>query len=225
MNRGLTPAIGVAMMMLFAFAGFSCVRPSEPTGGLPAAEARADEPRDAGPREAVFAGGCFWCVEGVFQQLEGVSEVTSGYAGGDASTATYEQVASGATDHAEVVRVVYDPAKISYGELLRVFFATHDPTQLDRQGPDRGRQYRSAVFYADQQQKQTAEAYIAQLTEAGVYSRPIVTTLEPLEAFYPAEEYHQDFVDRNPTHPYVRQWALPKLDKLEEAFPEKLRAE
>ncbi|MFA9476725.1 peptide-methionine (S)-S-oxide reductase MsrA [Phycisphaerales bacterium AB-hyl4] len=214
---------GALLMMLMSFAGFSCDHPTGPTGGLPEPRTNAAEPTDAGPREAVFAGGCFWCVEAVFQQLAGVSEVTSGYAGGDADSANYEQVASGMTDHAEVVRVVYDPNVISYAALLRVFFATHDPTQLNRQGPDHGRQYRSAIFYKDEHQQRAAADYIAQLTEANAYDRPIVTTLEPLDAFYEAEQYHQDFADRNPMHPYIRQWALPKVDKVQTKFPEKLR--
>lgn len=171
-------------------------------------------------RRAVFAGGCFWCVEGVFEQLAGVAEVVSGYAGGDPAQADYQSVSAGATDHAEVVQISYDPAQISYGQLLKVFFATHDPTQLNRQGPDTGRQYRSAVFYADEQQKETAAAYIGQLEQAGIFDAPIVTTLEPLERFHPAEDYHQDFVRRNPSQPYVQAWALPKVDKTQKLFPD-----
>lgn len=164
---------------------------------------------------AVFAGGCFWCTEAVFQQLEGVSGVVSGYAGGDAATATYTQVSTGSTDHAEVIQITYDPAVISYEKLLEVFFTiAHDPTQLNRQGPDTGRQYRSAVFYQTEEEKAATEAYIKKLASEGTYDKPIVTTLEPLEAFYEAEAYHQDYVDGNPMQPYVRQQALPKVEKV-----------
>ncbi len=170
----------------------------------------------AGEAEAVFAGGCFWCTEAVFEQIDGVSAVVSGYAGGSAATADYRQVAGGSTKHAEAIRITYDPSKVTYGELLRVFFATHDPTTLNRQGPDRGPQYRSAVFYADEEEKSIAEAYIEQLENAGVYNNPIVTTLEPLEGgFYEAEDYHQDFVAKNPNHPYVRAYVPQKLQKVE----------
>ncbi|MEX0886309.1 MAG: peptide-methionine (S)-S-oxide reductase MsrA [Phycisphaeraceae bacterium] len=201
--------------------------PADPASSLPRPEV-GDEPALAGEherREAVFAGGCFWCVEAVFEQLAGVYGVTSGYAGGRADEASYQAVASGQTDHAEVVHIAYDPARISYATLLRVFFATHDPTQLNRQGPDRGRQYRSAVFYAHDWQREQAQAYIDQLNEAGIYPQPIVTTLEPLAAFFPAEAFHQDFVANNPDHPYVRAWALPKIEKVQDTFGDALREE
>ncbi len=173
--------------------------------------------------EAVFAGGCFWCVEAVFRQLDGVLEVTSGYAGGTAATADYETVSTGRTGHAEAVRIVYDPAKISYEKLLEVHFATHDPTTLNRQGNDIGTQYRSAVFYADERQRQLAEAMIADLRDAKVYKRPIVTTLEPLTGFYPAEAKHQDFVACHPHQPYVRAVALPKVAKVRAKFKDLVR--
>src|SRR5689334_15241057 len=164
---------------------------------------------------AVFAGGCFWGVEAVFEQLKGVTGVVSGYAGGKAETAHYEMVGSGRTGHAESVQVTYDPAQISYGKLLQVFFSiAHDPTELNRQGPDEGPQYRSAIFYGSDEQKRTAEAYIAQLTQAKVFKRKIVTEVAPLAAFYPAEEYHQDFIARNPGNPYVVYNDLPKLSHL-----------
>lgn len=170
---------------------------------------------EAGSATAVVAGGCFWCTEAVFEATDGVSAVVSGYAGGSEDTANYERVCSGTTDHAEAIEITYDPSRITYGGLLKLFFSVaHDPTQKDRQGPDRGRQYRSAVFYANEQQKKIAQAYIAQLDRAGVYDDPIATTIEPLEKFYPAEGYHQDFVRRNPDHPYVVYNALPKLEKL-----------
>jgi len=215
--------------MLAAFAAFGCSLnsgSSEPRKDLPAASQDPDRASDAdlpAERRAVFAGGCFWCVEGVFEQLAGVLEVRSGYAGGTQADADYHAVSSGATEHAEVVEVRYDPRVVSYGELLRIFFATHDPTQLNRQGPDHGRQYRSAVFYADEAQREAAAAYIRQLQAEQVYDQPIATTLEELDAFYPAEPYHQDYVQRNPDQPYVRAHALPKIDKLRKRFPEQLR--
>ncbi len=188
---------------------------------LPAPKETMSREDDRG--EAVFAGGCFWCVEAVFERVEGVKSVVSGYAGGWADTATYEQVSGGGTNHAESVRISYDPQKISYSELLRIFFATHHPTQKNRQGPDVGHQYRSAVFYADEHQKHVAEAYIAQLNQAGVFDKPIATTVEPLKEFYPAENYHQDFVKNHPQHPYVQQWAVPKLKKLDKQFKDELK--
>lgn len=163
----------------------------------------------------VLAGGCFWCVEAVYLQLEGVRKVVSGYAGGTAETANYETVCSGRTNHAEAVRIHYDPARVTYGQLLKVFFwIAHDPTHLNRQGNDIGRQYRSAVFYADDRQKEVAEGYIRQLDTAQIFPAPIVTTLEPLDAFYEAEAYHQNYAARNPAQPYVAFVATPKVEKL-----------
>src|SRR5579859_2081728 len=173
-----------------------------------------------GKPTAVFAGGCFWCTEAVFEQLAGVDKVVSGFSGGDAASAHYEIVSSGKTNHAESIEITYDPAKITYGTLLKVFFSVaHDPTQLNRQGPDYGRQYRSAIFYKDAEQKRIAEAYIKQLEEAKVFHKPIVTEVAELKGFYPAEEYHQHFVQRHPNHPYVVVNALPKLEKLKKQFP------
>jgi peptide methionine sulfoxide reductase msrA/msrB len=165
---------------------------------------------------AVFAGGCFWCTEAVFEQLNGVKAVVSGYAGGTAATANYKAVSNGNTDHAEVIEVTYDPAVVSYDKLLDIFFTVaHDPTTLNRQGNDVGRQYRSAIFFANQQEKAAAEAYIKKLTDEKHYgSKPIVTTLEPLDAFYPAEAYHQDYAVNNPDQPYIRYQAMPKVEKL-----------
>jgi peptide-methionine (S)-S-oxide reductase len=169
----------------------------------------------AGQSRAILAGGCFWCVEAVYKNLDGVASVKSGYAGGTADTADYETVSSGTTDHAESVEVVYDPSRISYGQILKVFFSiAHDPTQLNRQGPDTGRQYRSAIFYADDEQKRLAEAYIDQLNKAHVFDRPIVTEVVPLEAFFQAETYHQDYAARNPLNPYIVINAQPKVRKL-----------
>ena len=169
----------------------------------------------AGQSRAILAGGCFWCVEAVYKNLDGVSSVNSGYAGGTADTADYETVSTGTTDHAESVEVVYDPSRISYGQILKVFFAiAHDPTQLNRQGPDTGRQYRSAIFYADDEQKRVAEAYIDQLNKAHVFDHAIVTEVVALQAFYQAETYHQDYAARNPLNPYIVFNAQPKVRKL-----------
>ena len=186
----------------------------------PAQDVRAAK----GKRTAVFAGGCFWCTEAVFEPLAGVEKVVSGYAGGDAASATYKKVSEGVTAHAEAIEITYDPAKISYGTLLKVFFSVaHDPTQLDRQGPDWGKQYRSAIFTSDPEEKKVAAAYIAQLDAAKAFPKPIVTQLSPLEKFYPAEGYHQDFVQHNPGHGYVVVNALPKVEKLKKLYPELLR--
>jgi peptide-methionine (S)-S-oxide reductase len=169
----------------------------------------------SGQSRAILAGGCFWCVEAVYKNLDGVTSVKSGYAGGTADTADYETVSSGTTNHAESVEVVYDPSRITYGQILKVFFSiAHDPTQLNRQGPDTGRQYRSAIFYADEEQKRLAEAYIDQLNRAKVFDRPIVTEVVPLEAFFEAETYHQDYAARNPLNPYIVINAQPKVRKL-----------
>src|ERR1700716_296368 len=168
-----------------------------------------------GQSRAILAGGCFWCVEATYKNLGGVSSVKSGSAGGTADTADYETVSTGGTDHAESVEVGYDPSKISYGQILKVFFSiAHDPTQLDRQGPDSGRQYRSAIFYANGEQKRVAEAYIKQLDKARVFDVPIVTEVVPLKAFFEAETYHQDYAARNPSSPYIVVNAQPKVAKL-----------
>lgn len=183
-----------------------------------------DLPAAAGKQTAVFAGGCFWCTEHVFEELDGVIDVVSGYAGGDAATAKYEIVSTGRTKHAEAIEITYDPSKISYGQLLMIFFGVaHDPTQLNRQGPDTGPQYRSAIFYRTPEEKKVAEAYIRQLTEARVFPKPIVTEVSPLTKFYPAEEAHQNFCKRNPGNPYVVVNAAPKLAKAKRAFPELIR--
>jgi len=172
---------------------------------------------------AVFAGGCFWCVEAVFEELEGVFDAISGYAGGAAETANYEAVCSGATGHAEAVQIVYDPARIDFRRLLEVHFATHDPTTLNRQGNDVGTQYRSAIFYAGEDEKRVAQDVIAALTKSGAFRDPIVTTLEPLTEFYPAEAYHQGYACANPQQPYVRAVALPKVAKVREKFASDLK--
>jgi peptide-methionine (S)-S-oxide reductase len=187
---------------------------------------KLDTPLASEPAEktAVLAGGCFWCVEAVFKELRGVISVRSGYAGGTASTADYGTVCSGRTNHAEAIEIVYDASQTTFGQLLKIHFSVaHDPTQKDRQGNDMGRQYRSAIFYSDDEQKSVAEAYIRQLNEARVFASPIVTTLEPLEKFYVAEDYHQDYAARNPGQPYIAYIAQPKVDKLRENFAEKLK--
>jgi peptide-methionine (S)-S-oxide reductase len=169
---------------------------------------------------AVLSGGCFWGVQGVFEHVRGVRQVLSGYAGGDKSTAQYQTVSTGTTGHAESVRIVFDPQQVSYGELLRIFFSVaHDPTELNRQGPDVGSQYRSEIFYGDEGQKKIAEAYIAQLEGAKIFSHHIVTRVDPLKGFYPAEDYHQDYLINNPDNPYIAYNDLPKIKDLKDRFP------
>jgi len=181
-----------------------------------------DNPKAAGPPQiAVLAGGCFWGVQGVFEHVRGVQKVIAGYAGGDRASAQYETVSSGGTGHAESVKIVFDPAQVSYGQLLQIAFSVvHDPTQLNRQGPDVGSQYRSAVFYGDDEQKRIAESYIAQLEKAHAFSRPIVTRVDPLKGFYPAEDYHQDYLYHNPNVPYIAMFDIPKVQNFKRTFPE-----
>jgi peptide-methionine (S)-S-oxide reductase len=181
-----------------------------------------DNPKAAGPPQtAVLAGGCFWGVQGVFEHVRGVQKVIAGYAGGDKASAEYETVSSGKTGHAESVKITFDPAEISYGQILQIAFSVvHDPTQLNRQGPDVGTQYRSAIFYGDDAQKRIAEAYIAQLDKSHAYSRPIVTRVDPLKGFYPAEEYHQDYLYHNPDAPYIAYFDIPKVENFKRTFPE-----
>lgn len=170
---------------------------------------------------AVFAGGCFWGVEGVFEKLKGVTNAVSGFSGGKKRPSGYDEVSTGSTGHAESVEVTYNPSVISYGQLLQVFFSVaHDPTELNRQGPDEGTQYRSAIFYANEEQKRVAEAYIQQLTEAKVFRHKIVTQVAPLTGFYPAEAHHQHFLQRNPNYPYIVYNDMPKIRDLEKQFPE-----
>jgi len=178
--------------------------------------------QSAGAQEtAVFAGGCFWGVDAVFKHVKGVDRVLSGYAGGEGSTAQYETVSTGTTGHAESVEVTFDPSQVSYNDLLKVFFyAAHDPTELNHQGPDEGTQYRSAIFYTNADQKKDADAYIAQLDRAKAFSEPIVTQVVPLKGFYPAEAYHQDYLARHPDNPYIVFNDLPKLELLREKFPQ-----
>jgi len=174
-------------------------------------------------KTVTFAGGCFWCTEAAFEQLAGVLDVTSGYAGGSADTANYKAVCGGDTGHAEVIRITYDPGQISYEQLLDVFFDAHDPTQLNRQGNDVGTQYRSAIFYADEEERRTAQAKIAQLNESQHFPRPIVTTLEALREFFPAEDYHQDYARNNPGQPYIQGVSMPKVCEIREKHAGLLR--
>ncbi len=185
-----------------------------------------DEPSGQGPSEvAVLAGGCFWGVQGVFQHVTGVTQAVSGYAGGSQATAEYETVSTGTTGHAESVQITFDPQKITYGDLLQIYFSVaHDPTELNRQGPDVGTQYRSAIFPTTVEQARVAKAYIDQLEQAAVFKAPIVTSIEPDQTFYPAEAYHQDFLTRNPTYPYIVINDLPKIENLKRIQPDVYRA-
>jgi len=224
-NIAKKQGVWIALLALAAVGVFWSTpgRSGEAAVALPAPA--LDNPKAAGPPQtAVLAGGCFWGVQGVYQYTKGVKQVLSGYSGGDKSTAEYEKVGSGRTGHAESVQIVFDPKEISYGEILRIYFSVaHDPTELDRQGPDVGTQYRSAIFYADAQQKRIAEAYIAQLEKTRAFRRPIVTRVDPLKGFYPAEAYHQDFLIRNPSYPYIVINDLPKIANLKRLFPEQYR--
>jgi peptide-methionine (S)-S-oxide reductase len=183
----------------------------------------ADEPlsKAKGAQTVVLSGGCFWGIQAVFEHVKGVSSVTAGYSGGSAATAQYETVSTGSTGHAESVRIVYDPAQVSYGQLLKVFFSVaHDPTELNRQGPDEGTQYRSAIFYANDDQRRIAQSYVDQLNRAKAFAQPIVTQIVALQAFYPAEAYHQDYAEHHPNEPYIAINDLPKLDHLKQTLPE-----
>jgi peptide-methionine (S)-S-oxide reductase len=174
-----------------------------------------------GKETAVFAGGCFWGVQSVFQRVKGVLSTTAGYSGGSAKTATYKQVVTETTGHAESVEVVFDPSRITYGQLLRIYFSVaHDPTQLNRQGPDEGTSYRSAIFYVNEEQMRLAKAYIAQLDQQKVFPKPIVTEVTPLKAFYRAEDYHKDYAYNNPDNPYIQVCDRPKIEALKQQFPE-----
>ena len=194
--------------------------------GRPFPEPAVDTPASSvqGKQTAVLAGGCFWGVEAVFDHLKGVSKVVSGFAGGEKSTAHYERVSEGDTGHAESVQITYDPAQITFGQILMVYFSVaHDPTQLNRQGPDSGTQYRSSIFYMNDDQKKVAEAYIQQLDAAHVYKRPIVTQVVPYKGFYAAEAYHQHYLEHNPGNPYIVYNDLPKLEALKKQYPQMCR--
>ncbi len=214
------PSIATALLAIVGITWQLTSCATEPTVTVP--PPTLDNPKQAGPlQSAVLSGGCFWGVQGVFEHVRGVEKVVSGYAGGDRSTAHYEEVSSGTTGHAESVQITFDPAKVSYGELLQIFFSVaHDPTELNRQGPDTGPQYRSAIVYSDDSQKSIATAYIAQLSQAGVFRRPIVTRIDRLKGFYPAESYHQDYLVHNPSSSYIVFNDLPKIENLKRLFPE-----
>ena len=208
---------------LFALAGRAMA--AEPAVSLPAPTHDAAAPAGAGLQTVVLAGGCFWGVQAVYQHTKGVTSAVSGYAGGDKSTAQYEIVGGGKTGHAESVQVTFDPHQISYGKVLQIYFSVaHNPTELNYQGPDYGTQYRSAIFYANDEQKRIAESYIAELGKAHVFKEPIVTRLEPLQGFYPAEDYHQDFAVLHPSYPYIVFNDAPKIENLKRLFADYYRA-
>ena len=217
-TRWKTPFV-VALLAGLGIAGWQLLYAAEAPVVIPFPA--VDNPKSAhAPQTAVLAGGCFWGVQGVFEHVRGVHKVVSGYAGGDSKGANYRAVSSGSTGHAESVQITFDPAEVSYGQLLQIFFSVvHDPTQLNRQGPDSGTQYRSAIFYADESQKKVAQAYIAQLDASKAFPAAIVTRVDSLKGFFPAEEYHQDFLIRNPRHPYIVFNDLPKVENFKRVFP------
>jgi len=220
LGRGIALFVIVGLVAWTAFRALGARPPEPPKTPFPAPAIDAPLATAKGQQTAVFAGGCFWGVQAVFQHLQGVSSVTSGYSGGYVKSPSYESVSMGVTGHAESVSVIYDPSQLTYGQLLMVFFSVaHDPTQWNRQGPDTGSQYRSAIFYSNEDQKRIAQAYIAQLDAAKVYSRKIVTKVEPFQAFYAAEGYHQDYLKNNPGNPYIVYNDLPKLENLKKDFP------
>jgi peptide-methionine (S)-S-oxide reductase len=211
-----------AVLLMITLAGvIACNAGERAAVNLPNPAVDATLASSKSKQTAVIAGGCFWGIQAVFQHVKGVIEATSGYSGGAASTAEYELVSTGDTGHAESVKITYDASKITYGQLLRVFFSVaHDPTELNHQGPDSGTQYRSSIFYDNDEQKQIAEAYITQLDKAKVYSSPIVTKVVPLKAFYPAETYHQDYAIHHPDNPYIVYNDAPKVANLQKLLPE-----
>jgi peptide-methionine (S)-S-oxide reductase len=210
-------AFSMAVLVL-ALAGCS---PAQTRLGVPAPEQDVPLASAPGKVEAIFAGGCFWGIQSVFERVKGVTSTTAGYSGGSADTATYQQVGTEMTGHAESVKVIYDPSKITYGKLLQIFFSVaHDPTQLNRQGPDVGSSYRSVIFYLSDEQKKISTAYIAQLDAAHVFPKPIVTQVTPLKGFYDAESYHQDYALHNPNNPYILVCDRPKIDALKKEFPD-----
>ena len=214
----LTRTLQILSLFLFSTA-VACS--AAPAVTIPSPELDQPLSKTKGAETAVLAGGCFWGIQAVFEHVKGVTQVTAGYSGGSSGTAQYETVSSGTTGHAESVKIFYDPSQISYGQLLKVYFSVaHDPTQRNRQGPDEGTQYRSAIFYAGDEQKRIAEAYIEQLNKAKVYPRPIVTQVVALKGFYPAENYHQDYAVHHPDDPYIRINDLPKVDHLRQTLPE-----
>jgi len=225
-GRMLRPALFTATLLLLVGVGLQAAPSSAEEAHVVPAPTR-DEPAGTSTSEvAVLAGGCFWGVQGVFQHVAGVTSAVSGYAGGDDANAHYDRVSTGNTGHAESVKITYDPHKISYGRLLQIYFSVaHDPTELNRQGPDSGTQYRSAIFPTDAEQANEAKAYIAQLNQARVFDSAIVTRIEPDRTFYPAEAHHQDFLTLHPTYPYIAINDMPKVENLKHLFPELYRAD
>jgi peptide-methionine (S)-S-oxide reductase len=219
-------SIRIFLLLLMMAVGTAACRAGNATAvALPGPAVDASKAAAPGAQTAVVAGGCFWGIQAVFQHVKGVKSATSGYSGGDAKSAEYEIVSTGETGHAESVKIVYDPSQITYGELLRIFFSVaHDPTQLNRQGPDEGSQYRSVIFYGNDEQKKIAQAYIAQLDKAKVFPRAIVTQVVPLQAFYAAEAYHQDYATRHPDQPYIVYNDAPKVSHLRQEFPDLYQA-
>jgi len=213
--------VSAVLWMVTLVGVVACNAGDRPSATVPNPAVDATLATTKAEQTAVVAGGCFWGIQAVFQHVKGVISATSGYSGGAAGTAEYELVSGGDTGHAESVKIIYDPSQITYGQLLRVFFSVaHDPTQLNRQGPDTGSQYRSSVFYGSEEQKRIAEAYIAQLDKAKIFPRPIVTQVVPLKAFYPAEAYHQDYAARHPDNPYIAFNDAPKVAHLRQQFPD-----
>jgi peptide-methionine (S)-S-oxide reductase len=227
-RAGALTTLGLALIGVVALSGCGAVASAHGTEIAPAVPSPSVD-ESAAPQEsevAVLAGGCFWGVQGVFEHVDGVTSAVSGYAGGDAEAAHYEVVSGGATGHAESVQITFDPREISYGRLLQIYFSVaHDPTELNRQGPDFGTQYRSAIFPTTDEQARVAQAYIDQLQQAGVFGAPIVTRIETDQAFYPAEDYHQDYLTRNPQDPYIVINDMPKLENLKRLYPQVYRAE
>jgi peptide-methionine (S)-S-oxide reductase len=218
--------VGLAVMVGL-MAVLTMIAPSTTTAAVAIPNPVVDEPIAAakGQQTVVLAGGCFWGIQSVFEHVKGVKSATAGYAGGTVKNPSYEQVSSGATGHAESVKIVYDPSKVTFGQLLKVFFSVaHDPTELDRQGPDSGTQYRSAIFFTSDTQQRIAKAYIDQLNGAKVYPQPIVTELTPYSAFYQAEDYHQDFADKNPYNTYIMMNDAPKVANLKKELPDLYKA-
>lgn len=213
--------LGAVFVVVVALAGVFIGARAASGGPIPAAVTDDTLAAKKGKETAVFAGGCFWGTQSVFERVKGVVDTTAGYSGGSGSTATYDQVNTETTGHAESIKVVYDPSRITYGQLLRIFFSVaHDPTQLNRQGPDVGNSYRSVIFYANEEQHKIAQAYIAQLDSAHVFPKPIVTQVVPLKGFYDAEDYHQHYADNNPGNPYILVCDRPKVEALKQQFPE-----
>ena len=215
----------IKVAALFCLSATVACRASSGAVKLPDPATDAPLSKNKSTQTVVLAGGCFWGIQAVFKHVKGVSSATAGYSGGSAQTAQYETVSTGTTGHAESVRVVYDPSQVSFGQILKVFFSVaHDPTELNRQGPDEGTQYRSAIFYAGDDQKQVAEAYITQLNESKVFRKKVVTQVAPLKGFYPAESYHQNYLALHPDNPYIVYNDLPKLGELKKQFPELYRS-